>query len=175
MGLAGPSCRQKEKMMAFINEYVGKRDIGKYRLIALRNHYYALDRMPPFDEKTETLRWTIDKDRGIWLFYGVMMHKPDHKEGYTGEVYFVLHYKGRNIEVVLEPMGTDRESDPIKRVWKVLRINEKDIEGLDKEEVLKVLQEALEGYGLSGRTDEAYERLGKKRPNVRVELIGEVK
>jgi len=162
--------------MAFVNEYVSKRDIRKYRLVALRNYYHALDRRRyPFDEKVYRLSWTIDKDRGIWLFYGVMMHKPDPREGFTGEVYFVLHYKGRNIEVVLKPMDDDRKSDPIRIVWKVLRINEKDIKGLDKEEVLKVLREALEGYGLNGWSEEDYKELGKKRTNVRVELIGEVK
>ena len=162
--------------MAFVNEYISQEDMEKYGLIKLMNHYYKLDgRFHPFNPKTRKLSWTIDKERGIWLLNAISMHLPDARDGYTGETFFIIYYKGRKIEVVLNGSQIDRDTDPIKITWKLLRIRDEDIQGLDKEEVFKVLREALDGYGWDGRTDDRYERLGTKRPNVQAELIVEAK
>ncbi len=164
--------------MAFVNEYISQEDIKRYNLIELQNYYYKLDYSDPFDPKTEKLRWTIDKERNIWLLDAISRHLPDPREGWTGEVYFVLYYQGRKIEIVLEAIGGDKTLDPIPYVWKVLRIKEEDIKGFDKEdkqEMLKVLQEALSEYGLNGWADYEYEELGSKRPKVIAELIVEAK
>ena len=164
--------------MAFVNEYISQEDIEKYNLIELMNYYYELDYSGPFNPKYRKLSWTIDKERNIWLLDAISRHLPDHREGWTGEVYFVLYYKGRKIEIVLEAIGGDKTLDPIPYVWKVLRIKEEDIKGFDKkdkQEMFKVLQEALSEYGLNGWADYEYEELGSKRPKVIAELIVEAK
>lgn len=161
--------------MAFVNEYVSQEDIEKYGLIKLINYYYSMDGRRPFDKKTEKPSWTIDRKRESWLYYAVSKHLPDPRDGYTGESFYILYYKGNKIEVVLNGTEADQDTNPIKKIWKLLRIRERDMQGLDREEVLKVLQKALSGYGLGGRTDDRYERLGTKRPNVQAELIVETK
>ena len=160
--------------MAFVNEYISQEDIEKYDLIELMNYYYELDYSGPFNPKHRKLSWTVDKERNIWLLDAISRHLPDHREGWTGEVYFVLYYKGRKIEIVLEAIGGDKTLDPIPYVWKVLRIKEEDIKGFDKkdkQEMFKVLQEALSEYGLDCMTDDRYKRLGIKKDNVQAKLI----
>ncbi len=162
--------------MAFVNEYISDEDIKRYNLIELMNYYYKLDRrFHPFDPKTRKLRWTIDKERNIWLLKAISMHLPDHREGWTGEVYFVLYYQGRKIEIVLkEEPGTDQSKDPIIKRWTLLRIKEEDIKGFDKkdkQEMFKVLQEALSEYGLDGLTDDDFKEIGFKKDNVQAKLI----
>ena len=104
------------------------------------------------------------------MFYALSKHLPDPRDGFTGESYFILYFQGKKIEIVLNNVGADRDSDPVKMIWRVLRVREREI---DKSELLEILKEALSGYGLSGRTDDRYERLGTKRPNVQAELIVE--
>ncbi len=160
--------------MAFVNEYISDEDIKKYNLIELMNYYYKLDYSGHFDPKYRKLSWTVDKERNIWLLKAISRHLPDHREGWTGEVYFVLYYKRRKIEIVLNNVGADESKDPIIMIWKVLRIKEEDIKGFDKkdkQEMFKVLQEALSEYGLIGRTDDRYKRLGIKKDNVQAKLI----
>ena len=162
--------------MAFINEYISDEDMKKYNLIELMNYYYKLDRsFHPFNPKTRKLRWTIDKERNIWLLNAISKHLPDHRDGWTGEVYFILYYQGRKIEIVLkEEPGTDQSKDPIIKKWTLLRIKEEDIKGFgkeDKQEILQILQEALNEYGLNGMTDYNYKRIDIKKPNVIAKLI----
>ena len=100
---------------------------------------------------------------------------PDHRDGWTGEVYFILYYQGRKIEVVLNAVSTNKTTNPIQKIWRLLRIRERDMQGLDRKEILKVLQKALSSRGLNGWTDDAFKEVGIKKPNVQVELIAEDK
>ena len=77
-----------------------------------------------------------------------------------------------------EEPGTDQSKDPIIKKWTLLRIKEEDIKGFgkeDKQEILQILQEALNEYGLNGLTDDDYKEIDIKKPNVQVELIEEEK
>ena len=160
--------------MAFVNEYISDEDMKKYNLIELMDYYRKLDgSFHPFNLASVggRLSWTIDKERNIWLLNALSKHLPDHRDGWTGEVYFILYYQGRKIEVVLNAVSTNKATNPIQKTWRVLRIKEEDIKGLDEKEIFKVLQEALSEYGLNGLTDDSFKRVGIKKPNVIAKLI----
>ena len=146
---------EKDEVMAFINEYVLQDDIEKYDLIVLNQEYFRRDYM---DYKYYMgIDWCVDKEREIWLMYMLMTHLEDHRDGFTGESFFVLHYQGRTIEVVLtrisEESSTKLADNPFRVVWQLLCIKEEDMLGLCYEEVLGVLEEALKVYGWGGIID----------------------
>ncbi|MDD5212501.1 MAG: hypothetical protein PHV62_08820, partial [Sulfuricurvum sp.] len=75
-------------------------------------------------------------------------------EGYTGETFFILHYQGKNIEVVLrrvsEKSSVKLADNPFRVVWKLERINKDDLKGFEYQEILKLLKEILYTYGWQG-------------------------
>ena len=84
--------------------------------------------------------------------YVVSPHVEDHRVGFTGEDFFILHYQGKNIEIVLKRLdGSLKVADnPFYVNWKLLRINKEDLKGFEYEEVLSVLREVLDAYGRDG-------------------------
>jgi len=90
----------------------------------------------------------------------VQLHLDDHREGWKEDIYFILHYKNTDIEVVLKKIRDKETSskvyhNPFIKKWKLLSINEEDIKDLDYDEVIAVLKEVLQAYGV-GDLDENF-------------------
>ena len=153
--------------MAFVNEWISQEDIKKYNLIELKDSYLKKD-YSGYKEWMK-LHWCVDRKREIWFMYVLSPHKPDHREGWTGEDFFVLHYQGKNIEIVLKNLGGSVKptDNPFRVIWKLIRINEEDLEGFEYEEVLCVLKEVLNTYGWMGIQDREV-----PQENLLVELRG---
>lgn len=136
--------------MAFVNEWISQEDIEKYGIIKLKDDYLKKD-YSRYKEWMK-LHWCVDREREIWFSYMNSPHLNDHRDGWTGEDFFVLHYQGKNIEIVLTRLeGSVKPTDnPFRVTWKLIRINEEDLEGFIYEEVLSVLKEVLNTYGWRG-------------------------
>ena len=91
----------------------------------------------------------------------VSYHLPDHREGWTGEDIFILHYKNQNIELDLRRVRDDETSvklidNPFIVKWKLEKINNQDeLIDISYEEIVEVLNEVLQAYGI-GDVDENY-------------------
>lgn len=116
------------------------------------------------------LNWCIDRENNIWFVHTVHPHVNDHREVWTGEDFFVLHYQGKNIEIVLRRVSEESSvkivDNPFKVVWKLDRIKEEDLKDFDYQEIVSLLREILSIYGWKGS------RLEKHVPqkNLSVEL-----
>ena len=138
--------------MAFINEYIGEENIEKYQINELMNSY---SKYKDFPKKHYKHRWTIDTERESWFMW---VHSPtdplDYTRG-TGEVFFILHYKEVNIEIVLRDVFDESSrkliDNPFYITWKLDCIKKpSDLKNTEDEEIIKVLTEALNIYGTRG-------------------------
>ena len=72
----------------------------------------------------------------------------------TGEVFFILNYKGINIEVVLlqpERGGSSSYKErPYKKVWDLVSLTPSSVDRVSEEELKTIIKEALDVYGLRG-------------------------
>ena len=86
--------------------------------------------------------------------YVASPHKPDHREGWTGEDFFVLHYQGKNTEVVLrrvsEESSVKLSDNPFRVIWKLICINKEDLKEITYEKALSILIEILSTDGWQG-------------------------
>lgn len=102
-----------------------------------------------------------NRQREIWFSHMVMYHLPDHREGYTGESIFILHYKGQNIELDLRRVHNETTSlklidNPYKVKWKLEKVNNMDeLKDITYQEIVEVLTEVLNAYGI-GEVDEIF-------------------
>ena len=91
----------------------------------------------------------------------VSIHLDDHREGYTGEDIFILHYKGENIELDLRRIHNETTSlkhtdNPYKVKWKLEKVNNmNELKDITYQEIVEVLTEVLNAYGI-GTTDDKY-------------------
>ena len=142
--------------MAFVNEWISQEDIKKYNLIELKDSYLKKDYRSYKDWMK--LHWCVDRKREIWFMYVVSPHVDDHRVGFTGEDFFILHYQGQNIEIVMHRVSKESSvklSDiPFRVIWKLIRINGEAIKGFEYEEILSVLKEVLNTYGWMGIQDQ---------------------
>jgi hypothetical protein len=145
--------RHKENKMAFILEKPSEEDKANTTIRALKKKYYEMDNMRFTEDDAGNIKWMIDREREIWFSEMVQLHLDDHREGWKEDIYFILHYKNTDIEVVLKKIRDKETSlkvyhNPFIIKWKLLSINEKHIKDLDYDEVIAVLKEVLQAYGI---------------------------
>lgn len=159
--------------MAFINELVSKEDIEKYGLAELHQHYselaqngYALRTGLDGNQS-----WMVDREREIWFMrvgVGTIDSDPIMP---TGEDYYILHYKGKNIEVLMRrnrKEGSTKISDnPFRVCWEILFINPESLEDISTQEIIDIIAEAelVDNYGGS--------RKFFQNPDIQVKYVGE--
>jgi len=143
--------------MAFVNEYVSQEDIKKYGLAELhrRCSHKANNYNAARDGLHDKSQWTIDREREIWFMrLGIRKIPGEIPPIYLGNDIYILHYKGKNIEVVMEDNrkdGSTKFSDnPFRIRWDILSISSSLLDGVQTEEIIELIQEAMEVYGLSG-------------------------
>lgn len=152
--------------MAFVNEKPSEEDKVKSGIRELKKKYYAQDNMEFSSSSDDSfINWTIDKERDIWFSYMVSIHLDDHREGYTGENIFILHYKGQNIELDLRRVHNETTSlkltdNPYKVKWKLKKVNNMDeLKDITYQEIVEVLTEVLKVYGTRGADNIPQENL----------------
>jgi len=135
--------------MAFVNELVPKEDIEKYGLDELYRHYSRLA------GNSNAARWgldgnqswIVDREREIWFMkvgVGIVLDEPSAMP--IGEDYYILHYKERNIEVLMRrnrKEGSTKISDnPFRIRWEILSIKPESFEDISTEEIINIITEA---------------------------------
>ena len=139
--------------MGFVNEYMSQEDIEKYGFEGLAKKYSDL-----YDSSSFLIdsHWTVDKERESWLCW--FRNEPDNAPGAfdhatTRESVFILHYKGKNIEVRVwleEDSKLSIYQSPYIVIWRFISLAPASFEGTEEAEIKVVLQEALSVYGLRG-------------------------
>jgi len=135
--------------MAIINEYVSQEDIKKYNLEKLVKKYEFY----PISPSLDSISWTVDKERGIWLIRCGRERDPDIDHGRTNEHIFTLHYKGVDIEARVwleEDSQTNIYISPFIVIWKFLSVDPSSFDGVDEKEIKEVLKEFLTAHGHRG-------------------------
>jgi hypothetical protein len=138
--------------MAFINEYISEEDIEKYQINEVMNSYQGEGEFP---KKYYKHLWTIDKEKESWFMWVDMPHEPLDHTRFTGENFFILHYKDKNIEIVLkkvfEESSVKNIENPYYITWKLDRISKpKALQNLSDDEIIEILKEALNVYANEG-------------------------
>ncbi|RXI43663.1 hypothetical protein CRU99_06945 [Malaciobacter mytili] len=140
--------------MEFINEYVSKENIEKYKLFELKEKYEE-ETLSEEDRTHYSLYWVINKQRDIWFksITAVMDPTWDFRQG-TGEKIWILHYKGTNIEVrlflVSEGSSRSFKERPFIRIWELVSIKPESLEDISNKELKELIKEALIVYGHQG-------------------------
>jgi len=158
--------------MAFINELVPQEDIKKYGLDELHQHYSKLagDRYGVRTGLKNGYPWMVDRERGIWFMVLGIGTVDDIPPMATGKDYYILHYKGKNIEVVMyenNKEGSTKLSDsPFRMRWEILSIKPEEFDDVSTQEIVDVITEAMIARGYAG--------LRRQLPNtdVKVKYVG---
>ena len=142
--------------MAFVAEHISKEDLKKYDILSNMNellikHNYTY---PIQDNDTDWMNWVFDRQRDAWLIHVCLASMPDPRDGYTGEDIWLLHYKGRDIELDIRRVYDETTSkmlvdNPFFIKYKLENINS-SIDGISLDELYKILKEALTEYGNRG-------------------------
>ncbi len=142
--------------MAFVAEHISKEDLKKYDILSnmnelLMKHNYTY---PIQDNDPDWMNWVIDKQRDAWLIHVCLASMPDPRDGYTGEDIWLLHYKGKNIELDIRRIYDETTSkyfteNPFKIKYKFQSVNS-DIGDISMDEIYEILNEALLEYGDDG-------------------------
>ena len=139
--------------MAFVTEEISKEDVEKYDLLKpcneICNKYYQgeLDWVD-----LNSRDWCIDRDRGIWLFVVRSITIGDPRDmNYSGEDIWILHYKGKDIEIDLrnihnEYTGKKDTDNPFILIYELESIRS-DLGDITKQEIVDILKEILNEYG----------------------------
>ncbi|WP_298102103.1 hypothetical protein, partial [uncultured Campylobacter sp.] len=106
---------------------------------------------PIQDNDTDWMNWVIDKQRDAWLIHVCLASMPDPRDGFTGEEIWLLHYKGRDIELDIRRIYDETTSkmlvdNPFFIKYKLESINSSTY-GISLDELYKILKEALAEYG----------------------------
>ena len=142
--------------MAFVAEHISKEDLKKYDILSnmnelLMKHNYTY---PIQDNDTDWMNWVIDRQRDAWLIHVCLASMPDPRDGFTGEDIWLLHYKGRDIELDIRRIYDKTTSkyfteNPFKVKYKFQSVNS-DIGDISMDEIYEILNEALLEYGDDG-------------------------
>ena len=138
--------------MAFIAEYISKEDIEKYDLPKPCNEIFKKYHQGELDWANLNSRsWCIDRERGIWLFVVRSIIIGDPRDmNYSGEVIWLLHYKGKDIEIDLRDIDNENTStkitdNPFKIIYELESIRS-DIGDIPKQEIVDILKEILNEF-----------------------------
>nr|WP_320048347.1 hypothetical protein [uncultured Desulfuromonas sp.] len=143
--------------MAFVNEYVSQKDVEKYGLEELHktcsrkaDNYRAAR-----DGLHDKRQWMIDREKEIWFMkLGIRMIPGENPPIYLGNDIYILHYKGKDIEIIMEKNqkegSTKFSDDPFKIRWDVLSIFSPSMDGVQTEEIVELIQQAMNAFGFEG-------------------------
>ncbi len=141
--------------MAFVAEYISKEDLEKYDIIYAVNKIRTKFRKPLLsNQDIRWLNWVVDKQKQTYLIFIGSPQLPDPRDGYTGEDIWLLHYKGKNIELDIRRIYDETTSkyfteNPFKVKYKFQSVNS-DIGDISIDELYEILNEALLEYGDDG-------------------------
>ena len=138
--------------MAFITERISEEDVEKYDLLKpcneICNKYYQGE-LDWVDLNSRS--WCIDRERGIWLFSVRSITIGDPRDmNYSGEDIWLLHYKGKDIEIDLrdiynENTGKKVTDNPFRIIYELESIRS-DIGDIPKQEIVDILKEILNEF-----------------------------
>ena len=140
--------------MAFVAEHISKVDLERYNVTNIINNCCLKYGSIVYDDYyLDKLDWVIDK-RGAWFMFICRVPLPDPREGLTGEVIWLLHYRGKNIEFDIRRIYDETTSkyfteNPFKIKYKFQSVNS-DIGDISMDEIYEILNEALLEYGDDG-------------------------
>jgi len=84
----------------------------------------------------------------------------------SGEMYYILHYKGKNIEVLMfdnrKEGSKNIKETPFRMCWDILSIKPEPLEEISREEIVDIITEAMIARG--------YVFLGKQLPHIEVKV-----
>ena len=139
--------------MAFVTEYISKEDIEKYDLLKPSNEIYGKYHQCRLSCASLNSRsWCIDRNRSIWLFVVRSIIIGDPRDmNYSGEDIWLLHYRGKDIEIDLRNIHNKNTStkitdNPFKIIYELESIRS-DIGDVPKQEIVDILKEILYEYG----------------------------
>ena len=160
--------------MAFVTERISKEDVEKYDLLKpcneICNEYYQGE-LDWVDLNSRS--WCIDRERGIWLFSVRSITIGDPRDmNYSGEDIWLLHYKGKDIEIDLrdinnENTGKKDTDNPFILIYELESIRS-DIGDTPKQEIVDILKEILNEYKRGAIIDSI------PRENIQVTFISKI-
>ena len=141
--------------MAFVAEHISKVDLERYNVVNIINNCCLKYGSIVYDDYyLDKLDWVIDRQRDAWFMFVCRVPLPDPRDGLTGEVIWLLHYRGKNIEFDIRRIYDKTTSkyfteNPFKIKYKFQRVNS-DIGAISIDELYEILNEALLEYGDDG-------------------------
>ena len=142
--------------MAFVTERISEEDIEKYDLLKPCNEICEKYHQSKLSCASLNSRdWCIDRERGIWLFVVRSITIGDPRDmNYSGEDVWILHYKGKDIEIDLrnihnEYTGKKDTDNPFILIYELESIRS-DLGDIPKQEIVDILKEILNEYGDGG-------------------------
>ena len=138
--------------MAFVTERISKEDVEKYDLLKPCNEICEKYHQSKLDWVGLNSRsWCIDRERGIWLFSVRSITIGDPRDmNYSGEDIWLLHYKGKDIEIDLrdinnENTGKKVTDNPFRIIYELESIRS-DLGDITKQEIVDILKEILNEF-----------------------------
>ena len=138
--------------MAFVTECISKEDVEKYDLLKPCNEICEKYHQSKLSCASLNSRdWCIDRERGIWLFVVRSIIIGDPRDmNYSGEVIWLLHYKGKDIEIDLrnihnEYTGKKDTDNPFILIYELESIRS-DLGDITKQEIVDILKEILNEF-----------------------------
>ena len=141
--------------MAFVAEHISKVDLERYNVVNIINNCCLKYGSIVYDDYyLDKLDWVIDRQRDAWFMFVCRVPLPDPRDGLTGEVIWLLHYRGKNIELDIRRIYDKTTSkyfteNPFKIKYKFQSVNS-DIGYISMDEIYEILNEALLEYGDDG-------------------------
>ena len=141
--------------MAFVAEHISKVDLERYNVVNIINNCCLKYGSIVYDDYyLDKLDWVIDRQRDAWFMFVCRVPLPDPRDGLTGEVIWLLHYRGKNIEFHIRRIYDKTTSkyfteNPFKIKYKFQSVNS-DIGDISMDEIYEILNEALLEYGDDG-------------------------
>jgi len=138
--------------VAFVTEYISKEDIEKYDLLKPSNEICEKYHQVKLEWAILNSRdWCIDRERGIWLFSVCSITIGDPRDmNYSGEDIWILHYKGKDIEIDLRNIhnkytGKKDTDNPFILIYELESIRS-DLGDIPKQEIVDILKEILNEF-----------------------------
>jgi hypothetical protein len=127
--------------MAFVNEKISECD---------REYFYSLNLKSPFtDELVEPWKWTIDREREIFLV-GLAGQGSEHSEI---PMYYALVWKKNVIIIETFSGGTGSYSTGVEKWWRIPSIRIPECMAAEKDKVVELVKEAFDAHGSGYKRD----------------------